>query len=175
MTDERFPIGPFAMEAPTSEKRRAWIREIEETPDRVRKAIEGLTPEQLDTPYREGGWTIRQVVHHLADSHINSFVRFKLALTEDEPTVRDYDEKQWAETVDATDAPLDVSLDLLESLHKRWIFLLESLTANEFQKKFKHPERGLMTLDTNLQLYAWHGRHHVAHIEALRNREGWRR
>ena len=174
MTDERFPIGPFAMEAPTSEKRRAWIREIEETPDRVRKAIEGLTPEQLDTPYREGGWTIRQVVHHLADSHINSFVRFKLALTEDEPTVRDYDEKQWAETVDATDAPLDVSLDLLESLHKRWIFLLESLTANEFQKKFKHPERGLMTLDTNLQLYAWHGRHHVAHIEALRNREGWR-
>ena len=175
MTDERFPIGPFATEAPTSEKRRAWIREIEETPDRVRKAIEGLTPEQLDTPYREGGWTIRQVVHHLADSHINSFVRFKLALTEDEPTVRDYDEKQWAETVDATDAPLDVSLDLLESLHKRWIFLLESLTANEFQKKFKHPERGLMTLDTNLQLYAWHGRHHVAHIEALRNREGWRR
>jgi len=175
MTDERFPIGPFAMEAPTSEKRRAWIREIEETPDRVRKAIEGLTPEQLDTPYREGGWTIRQVVHHLADSHINSFVRFKLALTEDEPTVRDYDEKQWAETVDATDAPLDVSLDLLESLHKRWIFLLESLTANEFQKKFRHPERGLMTLDTNLQLYAWHGRHHVAHIEALRNREGWRR
>jgi len=174
MTDERFPIGPFATEAPTSEKRRAWIREIEETPDRVRKAIEGLTPEQLDTPYREGGWTIRQVVHHLADSHINSFVRFKLALTEDEPTVRDYDEKQWAETVDATDAPLDVSLDLLESLHKRWIFLLESLTANEFQKKFKHPERGLMTLDTNLQLYAWHGRHHVAHIEALRNREGWR-
>ena len=174
MTDERYPIGTFAMEDPTSEKQRTWIKEIEETPDRVRKAIEGLTFEQLDTPYREGGWTVRQVVHHLADSHINSFVRFKLALTEDEPTICDYDEQRWAETIEATDAPVSASLDLLESLHKRWVFLLESLTANEFQRKFNHPARGLLTLDTNLQLYAWHGRHHVAHIEALRDREGWR-
>ncbi len=174
MTDERFPIGPFSMEAPTSDKRRAWIKEIEETPDQARKAIKGLTPEQLDSPYREGGWTVRQVIHHLADSHINSFVRFKLALTEDEPTIRGYNEKRWAETIEATDAPLDVSLDLLESLHKRWVFLLESLTAKDLQRKFNHPDRGLMTLDANLQIYAWHGRHHVAHIEALREREGWR-
>lgn len=175
MTDERYPMGQFAEETPTSEKRRAWIKVIEETPARARRAIEGLTPEQLDTPYREGGWTVRQVIHHLADSHINSFVRFKLALTEDEPTIKAYDEKRWAETVEATEAPLEVSLDLLESLHKRWVFLLESLTTNELQRKFNHPERGPITLDTNLQLYAWHGRHHVAHIEALREREGWRR
>lgn len=174
MTDERYPIGPYTEEAPTSEKRRAWIKDIEETPARARKAIEGLTPDQLDTPYRDGGWTVRQVIHHLADSNIHGFVRFKLALTEDEPTIRIYDEKGWAETVEATDAPLEVSLDLLESLHKRWVLLLESLTASEFQRKFNHPERGLITLDTNLQIYAWHGRHHIAHIEALRERAGWR-
>jgi hypothetical protein len=173
MTDERYPIGQFMEEDPTSEKRRAWIKAIEETPAQARKAIEGLTSGQLNTPYRDGGWNVRQVIHHLADSHINGFVRFKLALTEEEPTIRNYDEKRWAETIDATEAPMEVSLDLLDSLHKRWVYLLESLTANEFQRKFNHPERGLITLDINLQLYAWHGRHHIAHIEALRDRKGW--
>jgi hypothetical protein len=139
----------------------------------LKAAIARLNEPQLDTPYRPGGWTVRQVVHHLPDSHMNAFVRFKLALTEEEPTIKGYDEARWAQLADAK-APTDPSLLLLENLHKRWILLLDSLTPSDWQRKFRHPERGAVTLENNLQLYAWHGRHHVAHITALRERNNWR-
>ncbi|HLI30711.1 MAG TPA: putative metal-dependent hydrolase, partial [Terriglobia bacterium] len=147
---------------------------IEEVPARLRAAVKGLSDAQLDTPYREGGWTVRQVVHHLADSHMNSYVRFRLALTESEPTIKTYDQTRWAELRDARTAPVEPSLALLESLHKRWVLLLKSLEAADFSRTFRHPDRGTMTLDQNLALYAWHGRHHVAHITSLRERMGWR-
>ena len=141
-------------------------------PAKLKAAVGGLNDRQLDTPYRPGGWTVRQVVHHLPDSHLNSFVRFKLALTEEEPTIKPYDEARWAELADSK-APIELSLPLLENLHERWVLLLNSLTPADWQRKFRHPERGPMTLTDNLQIYAWHGRHHVAHITALRERNGW--
>jgi len=172
--DLRYPVGKFQrVENVTDVQRRAFIDAIAETPARLKAAIAGLNEQQLDTPYRPGGWTVRQVIHHLPDSHMNSFVRFKLALTEEEPTIKPYDEARWAELPDAKSA-IEPSLALLESLHKRWIVLLNSLGPADWQRKFRHPERGLMTLSDNLQLYAWHGRHHVAHITALRERNGWR-
>lgn len=172
--DLRFPIGKFNWggEA-TEEQRQQFICNIAETPARVRAAIAGLSNEQLETPYREGGWTVRQVVHHLVDSHINSYVRFRLALTEDAPTIKPYYEERWAELTDARQAPVEVSLALLEALHQRWVILLESLTAADFARAFTHPEMGQVSLDKNLALYAWHGRHHVAHITALRARMDW--
>jgi uncharacterized damage-inducible protein DinB len=173
-TDLRYPIGKFQKtEGLTDAQRRATIATLAEAPAKLRASVAGLTEAQLDTPYREGGWTVRQVVHHLADSHMNSFVRFKLALTENEPTIKPYDEARWAELVDSR-APVEPSVLMLESLHNRWIVLLNSLSASEWQRTFRHPERGTMTLDDNLQLYAWHGRHHVAHITSLRERNGWR-
>ncbi|MGH7380061.1 MAG: YfiT family bacillithiol transferase [Candidatus Methylomirabilales bacterium] len=175
MEDLRYPIGPFAGEADvTEEKRRRWTEELASTPDRLRAAVNGLSAEQLDTPYRPGGWTVRQVVHHLPDSHLNAYVRFKLGLTEREPTIKPYDEAAWAELADGRAAPVEVSLTLLESLHHRWILLLRSLTPADFARAFRHPELGRVTLDTYLQMYAWHGRHHVAHITSLRERMGWR-
>jgi uncharacterized damage-inducible protein DinB len=174
MTDLRYPIGNFQVDNDiTDEKRQVWIRQIAETPARLRAAVVGLSPEQLETPYRPGGWTVRQVVHHVADSHLNSYVRFKLALTEQEPTIKPYDEAQWAELIDGRAAPMEVSLALLDSLHTRWVMLLRSLSPEDFQRKFYHPERGPMNLNTNLSLYAWHGRHHTAHITSLRERMGW--
>jgi DinB superfamily len=173
-TDLRYPIGKFQKtESATDEQRRSSIATIAEAPAKLRAAVSGLNEGQLDTPYRPGGWTVRQVVHHLADSHMNSFVRFKLALTEDEPTIKPYDEARWAELVDAK-GPVEPSLLLLESLHKRWVALLNALKPADWQRTFRHPERGTMTLGDNLQLYAWHGRHHVAHIASLRERNGWR-
>ena len=175
MEDLRYPVGQFAADADvTEEKRRRWIGEIANTPDTLRAAVHGLSAEQLDTPYRPGGWTVRQVVHHLPDSHLNAYVRFKLALTEAEPTVKTYDEAAWAELSDGRTAPVEISLALLESLHRRWVLVLRSLFPGDYSRTFRHPEWGTVTLDWYLQQYAWHGRHHVAHITSLRERMGWR-
>jgi hypothetical protein len=172
--DLRYPIGPFTFERPlTDSQRQRFIDQIAETPAKLCTAVEGLSPQQLDTPYRPGGWTVRQVVHHLPDSHLNSYIRFKLALTEEEPTIKSYYEDRWAELEDARHAPLDISLALLESLHRRWVLLLRSLAAKDFARAFLHPELGVMSLDKNVSLYAWHGRPHVAHITSLRERSGW--
>ncbi|TYP70553.1 YfiT family bacillithiol transferase [Paenibacillus methanolicus] len=173
--DYRYPIGPFAHEgAVAPEQRELWIREIEKLPAKLRLAVEGLSEEQLDTPYRDGGWTVRQVVHHVADSHMNSLTRFKLALTEERPTIKPYAEERWAELADAKTAPIEISLHLLEALHERWVLLLESLTEAEYARAFYHPESGeTVALDWNLGFYAWHGNHHAAHITTLRARKGW--
>ena len=174
MQDLRYPVGQFDMQGTITEgQRRAFISEIAEAPARLRSAIEGLSTEQLDTPYRPDGWTVRQVVHHLPDSHLNSYVRFKLALTEDEPLIRTYDEHRWAQLADGRTAPVEISLPLLESLHRRWVLLLSSLTEADFARSFRHPEWGVVSLDKAAGLYAWHGRHHVAHITSLRERMGW--
>jgi uncharacterized damage-inducible protein DinB len=175
MTDLRFPVGQFTWDGESSPARREqFINDIGGLPARLREAVAGLTDEQLDTPYRDGGWTVRQVIHHLADSHLNSYVRFRLALTEETPTIKAYDEAQWAELEDARRAPVEVSLALLESLHDRWVRLLRSLQPGDFARQFNHPERGPISLDANLALYAWHGRHHTAHVTGLREREGWK-
>jgi len=172
--DLQYPVGRFAWpDAVSLDDRRRYIDEIEQTPKNMRAAVAGLSDQQIDTPYRPGGWTLRQVVHHMPDSHLNSYVRFRLALTEDEPTIKPYDEARWAELADARTAPVELSLTLLDSLHKRWVLLLRSLSAADCAKKFRHPELGEVTLEKNLALYAWHGRHHVAHITSLRERMGW--
>jgi uncharacterized damage-inducible protein DinB len=174
MADLRFPIGKFQYSGSVSEsQRKRFIDEIAATPAQLRAAVRGLSPDQLDTPYREGGWTVRQVVHHVPDSHLNSYVRFKLALTEDEPTIKGYDEGRWAQLADTRTTPVEISLSLLESLHQRWTNLLRSLNGSEWTRTFRHPERGLMTLDETLAMYAWHGKHHVAHITRLRESKGW--
>jgi len=139
----------------------------------LRKEVENLSDEQLNTPYREGGWTIRQVVHHLPDSHLNSYVRFKLALTEDNPKVKTYEEHLWAELKDTFETPIEVSLNLINSLHKRWVVLLKSLSDEQFERTFNHPEWGNIPLDKTLALYAWHSRHHLAHITELKKRMNW--
>jgi hypothetical protein len=169
----RYPVGHFKPAPPYSATQRSeFIQILRELPKRLRTAVDGLDDAQLDTPYRDEGWTVRQVVHHVADSHMNSYVRFKLALTEYEPTVKPYDEAAWAMLPDNR-LPVEVSLALTEALHRRWVELLESLTEKDFQKKFNHPERGLQDLATNLGLYAWHSRHHTAHVTGLRARMGW--
>ena len=174
MSDLRYPIGKFTTEGVALAAERAhFIEQIERTPAELRAAVQGLSREQLDTPYRLGGWTVRQVVHHLPDSHMNSVIRFKLALTEEEPTIKPYDEDLWARLGDVRNTPVEVSLRLLESLHERWVALLRSLRDEDWARKFRHPELGMVSLETNLALYAWHGRHHVAHITALRERLGW--
>ncbi len=174
MTDLRYPIGEFSYPGEeTADERRRAIDEIEATPVRLRAAVQGLSPQQLDTPYRPGGWTVRQVVHHVPDSHLNAYTRFKLALTEDEPTIKPYDEARWAELADVRTAPLGVSFRLLEALHQRWVLLLRSLRPEDFRRTLRHPQQGVMTLEQMLCYYAWHGRHHVAHITSLRERMGW--
>ncbi|MFI5174431.1 MAG: YfiT family bacillithiol transferase [Terriglobia bacterium] len=172
--DLRYPIGPFKMdENITGEKHQLFIDQIAETPARLRAAVDGLTVEQLDTPYRPEGWTVRQVVHHLPDSHLNSYIRFKLALTEEDPTIKPYHEDRWAQLEDARTAPIATSLSLLESLHSRWVLLLRSLSPKDLTRTFRHPELGIVSLEKNLCLYAWHGRHHVAHITSLLERLRW--
>src|SRR5581483_5374646 len=167
--DLRYPIGKFSVEGEITAARRAeWIEEIAAAPEQMRAALSGLTGDQLETPYRPGGWTLRQLAHHVPDSHMNSYVRFRLALTEDQPTIKPYAEDRWAELSDARTAPVETSLALLDSLHSRWTLLLRSLTDADWIRTFRHPEIGLMTLERNLALYAWHGRHHVAHITRLR-------
>ena len=175
MTDLRYPVGLFSFEEPVSEAQRlAWIKKIAALPGHMRNAVVGLGEDQLETPYRNGGWTVRQVVHHVADSHLNSTVRFRWALTEDTPAIKAYDETRWAELPDAKTAPVELSLGLLESLHNRWVYLLKALDDEAFERSFVHPETGKeISLQRNLALYAWHGRHHCAHITALRERKGW--
>ena len=174
MADPRFPIGKFHYEgAPSEDQRRKFIDEIEHMPTAIRAAVQGLSPEQLDTPYREGGWNVRQVVHHVPESHMNAYIRFKLALTEDEPTIKPYAEDRWARLADVQTTPIEVSLVLLESLHTRWVRLLRSLDEEEWKRTFKHPELGPVSLEKNLAIYAWHGRHHTAHITELRKRMNW--
>lgn len=176
MNDLRYPVGPFVLEGEiTAARRESWIGELAEAPTQLRAAVLGLSEPQFDTPYREGGWTVRQVVHHLPDSHLNAYVRFKLALTEENPTIRPYDEGRWAELPDTAGTQLGVSLMLLEALHRRWVVLLRALTESQWARTFFHPEQQKdVRLDRGLALYAWHGRHHVAHITALRDRMGWR-
>ena len=157
----------------TPELRRQWIAELAAAPAALRAAVAGLNDRQLNTPYRPGGWTVRQVVHHLPDSHVNSYMRFRLALTEDCPTIRPYDEAGWAELADARTAPVEVSLSMLESLHRRWVLLLEGLTPQDCVRRFVHPAIGERNVNWLLACYAWHGRHHVAHITELRRRENW--
>jgi DinB superfamily len=170
--DLRYPVGKFEWTGGSREQRQQAIRHIEELPAKLRAAVAGLTAQQLETPYRPGGWNSRQVVHHMADSHMNSYIRFKLAMTEDTPTIKPYDEKLWAETAD-TQLPIEVSLGLLEALHRRWVALLRSMSEADFARRLRHPERGEMTLEQNVALYGWHSRHHVAHIMGLRERMGW--
>ena len=173
MDDLRFPIGKFQYAGSVDEKQKAaFLNDIAETPERLRAAVKGLSEEQIDTPYRPGGWTVRQVVHHLPDSHMNSYVRFKLALTEDEPTIKPYAEARWAELADNA-TPIEVSLTLLDSLHNRWVRLLQSLTPEQWKRAFRHPDMGPMDLEKALAIYAWHGKHHVAHITELRKRMSW--
>lgn len=171
----KYPIGRCALPAEITEAVRAeWIAEIAALPGLLREAVRGLSREQLDTPYRDGGWTVRQVVHHLPDSHMNSFIRFKLALTEEKPTIKPYDEARWAELPDSQGAPVEPSLTLLEGLHARWIKLLEGISETDYARVFVHPESGReIRLDQNLGIYAWHGKHHLAHIAELAKRLGW--
>ena len=174
-TDLRFPIGPFRRpsEPLGDAQRQRAIDAITATPANLRAAVAGLTDAQLDTPYRPGGWTVRQVVHHVPDSHMNAYVRFKLALTEDQPTIKPYDEARWAELPDTGETPIETSLVLLERLHDRWVRLLRSLSADQFARTFNHPESGILRLDQLLALYEWHGKHHVAHVTSLRERMSW--
>jgi hypothetical protein len=167
--DLRYPVGPCEYPASVSPEARAQhIKDIAALPERLRTAVRGLDERQLDTPYRPGGWTARQVVHHLADSHMNAFVRFRLALTESQPTIKPYDEKTWAELIDSRSAPIEPSLELLNGLHQRWVLLLSAMSDDDFARIFHHPEVGTMRLDTYLATYGWHCRHHVAHILSVR-------
>ncbi len=174
MTDPRYPIGKFSFADPlTAQQKKQYLDDIEQTPARLRAAVQGLSEEQLNTPYREGGWTVRQLAHHVPDSHMNAYIRFKLALTEDEPTIRPYMEDRWAELPESRQAPIAVSLVLLDSLHQRWTMVLRNIPDADWRRTFRHPEMGLLSLEKTLALYAWHGRHHVAHVTTLREKMGW--
>lgn len=171
--DLRYPIGNFEKDAEISgESRLRLIEQIAELPAKLAKAVDGLDDSQLETPYRPGGWTVRQTVHHVADSHINSVIRFKLALTEDTPEIKPYDEALWAELADNS-LDIGVSLQIIRGLHFRWAHLLRSFTDDDFKRTLIHPDSGEWRLDEFMALYAWHGRHHTAHITALRKRSGW--
>lgn len=174
MTDPRYPIGKFAPPTEyTADLRASFIRDVAAAPAGFRAAVEGLTAEQRLTPYRDGGWTVAQVVHHVADSHMHAYARMKFAATEDVPTIKAYDERVWATFPDASDGDVEPSLRIIESLHTRWAAFLRGLSQAEYPRGLMHPERGPMTIDRMVALYAWHGRHHVAHITALRQRMGW--
>ncbi|MCR8641260.1 bacillithiol transferase BstA [Paenibacillus sp. N1-5-1-14] len=174
MENLQYPIGTFVKpDQITEEQLAAWIQEIETLPSRLREAVEGLSNEQLDTPYRPGGWSVRQVVHHLGDSHINCVIRFKLALTEELPTIKPYEEQEWALLGDCVHTPIEVSLELLTALHEKWVILLKSMSAANFDRAFLHPVNGETKLDKATGLYAWHGNHHLAHITSLAERMGW--
>lgn len=176
MTDPRYPIGKFQPPAGplTPAERGGLIAQIAALPGLFRRAVSGLTAAQLDTPYRDGGWTVRQLAHHVPDSHLNAYVRVKLALTEDVPTIKTYEEKLWAGTPEVAATPVEVSLTLLDALHRRWVTLLEALGPGEFARTFQHPEWGARSIEWLVAQYAWHGRHHTAHVTTLRERMGWR-
>src|SRR5215467_7466701 len=172
--DLRYPIGKFRFpDVVSPDDRNRFLGEIREAPARLRAAIAGLNDVQLDTPYRPGGWTVRQVVHHVPDSHSNAYTRFKLALTEDVPTIKPYDEAAWATLEDTRITPIETSLAMMDALHDRWVRLLQSLGPADFARTLNHPENGIMNLDQLLALYAWHGAHHVAHITNLRRHNNW--
>ena len=172
--DLRFPVGRFETPAAVDASvRAALVREIADAPACLQRAVQGLAPDQLDTPYRPAGWTVRQVVHHLPDSHANAYIRFRLALTEDEPAVKVYDEALWAELPDARTGAVELSLTLFAALHRRLAALLEAIDEPLWRRAYRHPQLGPVSLDKALALYAWHGRHHIAHITRLRERNGW--
>ncbi len=172
--DLRYPIGPFKFDGQPSEQQiKQFISDIEQAPARLRAALAGLSEQQLETPYRPGGWTLRQVAHHVPESHMNAYVRMKLALTEDNPTIKPYDEARWAETPEVRETPIATSLTMLDALHQRWVTLLKALGPADFASTFTHPESGPWTIGRYLALYSWHGKHHVAHITSLRERMGW--
>jgi uncharacterized damage-inducible protein DinB len=174
MSDARYPIGRHAaVSTLTPAQRKELIAQIAAAPANLRRAVQGLDDQQLDTPYRDGGWTVRQVVHHVPDSHMHAYLRCKFLLTEEQPTIKVYDQGSWAGTPE-TRAPAEVSLALLEALHRRWVLLLESVRPADFARTLNHPENGIMTLDGVVAMYAWHGRHHTAHVTSLRERMGWR-
>jgi len=172
--DPRYPIGKFSFDGTlTPDQKKQYLQDIEETPTRLRAAVCGLSDQQVNTPYRDGGWTVRQLTHHVPDSHMNAYIRFKLALTEDEPTIRPYMEDRWAELPESKQAPVELSLALLDSLHQRWTMVLKNISETDWKRNLRHPEMGLLSLEKTLALYAWHGRHHTAHVTALREKMGW--
>ncbi|MGZ4814602.1 MAG: YfiT family bacillithiol transferase [Terriglobales bacterium] len=172
--DVRFPVGPFKPEASyTDAQRAAFVQDIADLPSKLRSALAGLNEVQLNTPYRDGGWTVRQTVHHLADSHANSYIRLRFAATEDNPTIMPYNEAVWAELPDAKHAPVEPSLQVLEGLHQRWVSLLKSFKPEDWKRTLFHPERGKLDMTVLAALYSWHCRHHVAHITELRKRMSW--
>lgn len=174
MSDPRYPIGRYVKEETVSAaKRESWINDIAAAPAELRAAVQGFKESQFDTPYREGGWTVRQLVHHVPDSHLNAYVRFKLALTEDNPTIKPYEESRWAKLPDTSGTQVGVSLMLLEALHRRWVVLLKAMQESEWSRTYVHPEDGTLRLDYILGMYAWHGKHHIAHVTSLRERMGW--
>ena len=178
MTDLRYPIGKFEWIPPENgeqmAKRRVHYTDVlAKLPSDMQTAVRGLSPEQLDTPYRPEGWTVRQLVHHVPESHMNAYIRFKLALTEDHPTIKPYNEAEWARLPDVTVTPIGVSLQLLAALHARWVDTVRTMRAADFARSLLHPERGTITLDQLLAMYAWHSAHHTAHITSLRQRMGW--
>ena len=171
--DLRFPIGKFDKSSIGPERRAEFIQTITDLPEKINEAVKGLSDEQIDTPYRPGGWSVKQTIHHIADSHMNSYCRFKLALTEDEtPTIRPYYEDRWAELPDSR-LPIDSSLAIIDGIHRRWAAMLNAMSDSDFDKRFNHPESGEWTLDGALALYAWHSLHHTAHVTNLRDRQGW--
>jgi hypothetical protein len=173
-TDIRYPTGRFARPEHVTDAQRAQaVDTLAATPAKLRDAVQGLTEQQLDTPYRPEGWTVRQVVHHLPDSHLNAYIRFKLALTEDNPTIKPYAEALWAQLPDSRTTPVETSLTMMDALHDRWLHVLAAMQPADFARTVVHPENGPMSLELMLQLYAWHGMHHVAHITELRRRNGW--
>jgi len=174
MTDPKYPIGKFHYDGPMSEaQRQQCLSEVEQAPANLRAAVKGLSESRLDTPYRDGGWTVRQVAHHVPDSHMNAVIRFKLALTEDEPAIKTYKEDLWARLGDVSTTSVETSLCLLECLHQRWMNVMRPMTAEQWTRTLRHPELGVLTLDRMLALYAWHGKHHVAHVTRLRESQGW--
>lgn len=179
MSDLRYPVGQFEWKQPKSDDliakaRTQYIDVLLKLPAQMRAAVQALTPEQLDTPYRPEGWTVRQVVHHVPDSHMNAYIRFKLALTEEQPAIKPYDEAAWATLADSRVTPIEVSLQLLAALHSRWVDLLQAMQPSDFGRTLYHPEHGVVVLDRMLAMYAWHSAHHLAHITALRDRMGWK-
>jgi hypothetical protein len=173
--DPRYPIGKFQWSGAdaTAAERAERIAQIAACPGDLRAAVQDLDEAQLDTPYRDGGWTVRQLVHHVPESHMNAYVRFKLGLTEDTPTIKPYEENSWAQLPDSRTAPISISLDLLQHLHARWVLVLRAMRDADFGRRINHPESGVQTLDRVLALYAWHGRHHIAHVTSLREKRGW--
>jgi uncharacterized damage-inducible protein DinB len=174
MDDLRYPVGRYQRpESLTDAQRRAAIDAIAATPALFRQAVNGLSDAQLDTPYRPDGWTVRQVLHHVPDSHLNAYTRFKLGLTEDKPTIKPYDENAWAELEDSRSTPVETSLTLLDAVHDRWVRVLRAMKPADFSRQVTHPDNGVMSLDQLLEMYHWHGRHHTAHVSNLRTRNGW--